>query len=85
MPAISEDGSWTQTPSLPVWGRLMRVTGGGVRVPRGIRRSCPLERPLGGGSHPGTELLFPIGVASRPPTVAGPRVAAGSRGPSWGR
>lgn len=51
MPAISEDGTWTQTPSLPAWGRLMRVTGGGVRVPRGIRRSCPLERPLGGGGH----------------------------------
>lgn len=36
------------------------------------------------GSHPGAELLLPVGVVSHSPTVAEPRVAAGSRGPSWG-
>lgn len=37
------------------------------------------------GSHPGAELFLLVGVASHPPTVAGPRVPARSRGPSWGR
>lgn len=37
------------------------------------------------GSHPGAELLPLVGVASRPPPVAGPVVATKSGGPGAGR
>lgn len=36
------------------------------------------------GSHPGAELLLPVGMASRASPVAGHRMTAGSGTPSWG-